>query len=119
MILRLLVWTALFGGAFVWDYHHQRRSDTPPAARTIRRWRMLGWAAVGLPVIWLSLAPAGFTRRVEVQTAEPPLPMRYMRRPWVIASPPPEAVIFPMALIGGSLLVIGCTLLLHAGRRPG
>lgn len=118
MILRLLVWLALFGGAFVWDYHYQRRSDTPPEARALRRWRMLGWAAVGLPVIWLTLAPAGLTRQVDVGY-QPPSWWPLTRWRWIWELPPLEAIIFPPALIGGSLLVIGCTLLLHAGRRSG
>jgi len=119
LISRLVLWTVLFGGAFVWDYHHQRRPDTPPWARTIRRWRMVGWAAVGLTVIWLTLAPGGLTREADLQAGPPSFPVWWLPQARLVAATPPAAWIFPVALIGGTLVVIGCTVLLNLHLLPG
>lgn len=115
VIAGLTLWTALFGGAFIWDYHHQRLPDTPARARSLRRWRMLGWAACGLAAIWWTLATAGLTRQ-EAPTATP-LPWR-VDRPWT-APPPPEATILHAALIGGSMILIVSTMLLNRHRQSG
>jgi len=119
LIRRLALWTVLFGGAFVWDYHQQRRPGTPRWARTARRWRMVGWAAAGLAVIWLTLAPAGLTRQVDLGAARPPFPtVWWLPQPRLVAATPLEAILLPVALIGGTLVVIGCTIVLMLQRLP-
>jgi hypothetical protein len=119
LIGRLALWTVMFGGAFVWDYHQQRRPDTPPWARTVRRWRMAGWAAVGLVVIWLTLAPAGLTRRVDIEADRPPFPtVWWLPQPRLVAAAPLEAIILPVALIGGTLVIIGGTIVLMLHLLP-
>ena len=109
VITGLALWTAFFGGAFMWDYRHQRLPDTPLKERSLRRWRMVGWAACGLAAIWWTLAAAGLTRQEPPQATPPPW---WIDRPWS-APPPPEATILHAALIGGSLILIVSTILLH------
>lgn len=113
LISRLVIWTVVCGGPFVWDYHQQRRPDLPPSVRTVRRWRMVGCAAVGLALIWLTLAHAGLARRVDIEAERPPFPtVWWLPQPRLVAATPLEAILLPVALIGGAFVIIACTVLL-------
>jgi heme A synthase len=117
VIGRLLVWSVVLVGAFVWDYHHQRRPDTPPWARTVRRWRMIGGGAFGLAAIWLTLASGGLTRQGELQMGPPLRPVPWWLERPILKMPPPEAAAFHRALSAGSMVVITCTILLNLKLR--
>jgi hypothetical protein len=115
----LTLWSVALGGAFVWDYHHQLRPETPPWARTVRRWRMTGWAACGFAAIWFTLFSGGLSRHRDLQGGRAlPAPW-WLNRPIVIEVPPPEDRIFHRALFAGSLVVATCTILLNLRPRPG
>ncbi len=119
LISRLAIWTVVCGGPFVWDYHRQRRPDLPPSVRSVRRWRMVGWAAVGLALIWLTLAHAGLTRRVDIEAERPPFPtVWWLPQPRLVAATPLEAILLPVALIGGAFIIVACTILLLLQRVP-
>ena len=110
----LICWSLLFGGAFLWDFRHQRDPGIDRRARTLRRLRMVSWAACGFATLWTTLYAAGMTRPGEIQagaaTAIGPFVVFPSR---AVEVPPPEAKLFDKLLVSGVLTAMIWTLLLH------
>jgi hypothetical protein len=120
LALRIAIWSLIFGGAFLWDYRRQRLAAPSSLPRRLHRWRMVGWAGVGLSGLWFALDAAGQTRPGELVTLGGPswqfgpLPVSMS---FVSRRGPPERHAFQAIVLVGVYIVLLTTVLLHRVSR--